>query len=375
MVERLIEYRRKCKILKQIQSNKALANKNFSFAQSLITVFVSALLTFFGFSGLDKIKLYILIVANKEVTIDSVGMFFNILVFLLFFMGIVQMIFQFNTKQTSSEKAIQQLSTLINDIDNILENPCFTIKTDIVERIADKYTLITQTMPTNTDKEYLRAKKSLLKKDKKTSRITNSTFSMTEKDEEAYLTRLLQSNLSIHKIITVISEIEIEELYLGGGVIRNLLWDHLHGYIEQTPIDDVDVVYYNSSAVGKEFDSRIEFMLKARVPNLTWSVKNQARMHIFNNDVQYQSLYDAISKWPETASAIVVRRDTNGKYKFIAPYGFHDLFNLIVQPTPYFKDKIEKYLDRVNSKKWVEKWPKLSFLDVESFLANNINRS
>ena len=108
MVERLIEYRRKCKILKQIQSNKALANKNFSFAQSLITVFVSALLTFFGFSGLDKIKLYILIVANKEVTIDSVGMFFNILVFLLFFIGIVQMIFQFNTKQTSSEKAIQQ---------------------------------------------------------------------------------------------------------------------------------------------------------------------------------------------------------------------------------------------------------------------------
>jgi len=90
--------------------------------------------------------------------------------------------------------------------------------------------------------------------------------------------------------------------------------------------------------------------------------KNQARMHLINNDVKYTSLDDAVSKWPETVSAILVRKDKNGNYLFISPFNYDDLFRLIVQPTPHFKTKIDKYRERVTAKQWDKKWTNLKIL-------------
>ncbi len=175
---------------------------------------------------------------------------------------------------------------------------------------------------------------------------------------------LIEQNKIIQDILLILSEQE-EELYIGGGIIRNLVWDNLHGYSVPTEIDDVDIIYYNKDNVTKQYDKKIETELKKQIPNLNWSVKNQARMHICNNDSQYSSLEDALSKWPETVSAILVRKDSNGMYKIIAPYKYDDLFRLIVVPTPHFKNKIEKYRERINKKQWNEKWKKLKIFDMD----------
>ena len=58
-------------------------------------------------------------------------------------------------------------------------------------------------------------------------------------------------------------------------------------------------------------------------------------------------------------------KDQNGDYVFIAPFKYDDLFRLIVQPTPHFKKKINKYKERVATKQWEKKWEILKILHLE----------
>ena len=159
------------------------------------------------------------------------------------------------------------------------------------------------------------------------------------------------------------SNLEREDsLFLGGGIIRNLVWDYLHGYKSYTPIDDVDVIYFDQLSNTKNHDIVFEEKLNKAIPNLVWSVKNQARMHTINNDEQYQSIHEAISKWPETATAILARLSEEGQLKLIAPHGYTDLFRLLVVPTPRFEQKIDKYRERINKKNWKQTWPNLKLI-------------
>jgi hypothetical protein len=59
-------------------------------------------------------------------------------------------------------------------------------------------------------------------------------------------------------------------------------------------------------------------------------------MHLRNNHPKYSNTENAISYWPETATAIAVRLNSKNIVEILAPYGLNDLFNLIVKPTPNF---------------------------------------
>jgi len=120
---------------------------------------------------------------------------------------------------------------------------------------------------------------------------------MTNKEQEEYVLRLVQSNEIIQIILTALSNHD-NELYLGGGVIRNLVWDHLHGYPNTTPIEDVDVIYYDKLSTTKDHDIAIENKLKETMPNLIWPVKNQARMHVINNDEPSSACNPRMAKPP-----------------------------------------------------------------------------
>ena len=92
-------------------------------------------------------------------------------------------------------------------------------------------------------------------------------------------------------------------------------------------------------------------------PSVNWSVKNQARMHIRNGNLPYKNCYEAISYWPETATAIAIKLNSDNQIEHIAPYGLNDLFNLVVQPTPNFD--LITYRSRIANKGWKHTWEKL----------------
>lgn len=151
---------------------------------------------------------------------------------------------------------------------------------------------------------------------------------------------------------------------IGAGFVRNLIWDRLHGFDDVTPLNDIDVIYFDAGACDGASDARIEARLRRDFPDVPWSVKNQARMHVANGDAAYRDTCDAVAYWLETPTAICVRLDYEDRVHLCAPHGLEDLLGLRVRPTPAGRRKAEQYNCRVMDKGWQEIWPKLDITRV-----------
>ncbi len=358
-MERIGEYGKKAKVLRQIMSNQARFYRKINAAQSISTVVVSSLLGFMGFSGVDKIQSYLslLIVVNNP----TVEFIFNSLIFIIFILGTLYLVFQFGKKQTDAENAIVGLTNVINHVDDLFykEERGEYIGANDREAVRYRYDTTIQHIPANSDRQFLRAKKELQEKEIKSSKISLSPQSLF--DEAARIKALKSLILQSSQVVAILYALRKVDsnLYLGGGLVRNLVWDYLHGFKSPTPVDDVDVIYFNGLNTSKQHDVLLQDELRLEIPNLEWSVKNQARMHTVNSDTQYVDIIDAITKWPETATSIIVRINKEGEIELIAPHGLSDLFRLIVRPTPHFVGKLTRIVYRMTSKKWLEIWTKL----------------
>lgn len=148
----------------------------------------------------------------------------------------------------------------------------------------------------------------------------------------------------------------LTEWCLAAGFVRNLVWDHLHHYTDATALNDIDLIYFNSANVREDIDLTFEQELK-QLLNMSWSVKNQARMHRRNNDLPYKNTANAMSYWPEmeTAVGVLIRQN---RLEIIAPFGLTSLFAGHITLNPK-RPKPEIFQQRIQQKKWLEKWPKL----------------
>ena len=359
-MQRIEEYRKKCEVMKQIESNRANIYRKINTIMNLITIVVSGSITFLGFCGFERV-VSILSFFHLQTTEDIVTLFYNVFVFFLFLLTIIHLVWNFNGKQNEAERNIYSFSQLINEIDDMCEKG----DTTNIASIISQYRAITRDKG-NSDREYLRAKKQLAKKKREKSKTPfYADVAVTTRDEqERYLKKVFENDDLIQNVLNLLVSQETNgvKLYLGGGVIRDRVWDRLSNYKVQTPIKDIDVIYFDATEKTKERDEKIEAKLTEYMPNMRWSVKNQARMHTCNNDSPYVSLEDAVEKWPERASAVLVRKDEQGTYSFIAPFGYDDLLRMIVRPTPHFESKLEKYKERINSHNWESKWKSLIIL-------------
>jgi hypothetical protein len=165
--------------------------------------------------------------------------------------------------------------------------------------------------------------------------------------------------------LDLVRTLQRPDCWIGAGFVRNAVWDHLHGRPPGPPPNDVDVLWFDPARTEPSEDTTLETTLrslqpKLAWPDLAWSVKNQARMHIRNHDPPYASSADAMRCWPETATAVAVHRTGPRHCDIAAPFGLDDLFALILRPTPSFAgDKHAAYLQRVRTKGWLAAWPRL----------------
>jgi len=173
----------------------------------------------------------------------------------------------------------------------------------------------------------------------------------------------LRGQLHIMSLLRTVAGLGITDCWVGAGFIRNAVWDHLHGFlIEPVAESDVDVVYCDHAEASLERDIAIEKRLFDEFPDIPWSAHNQARMHKRNGDAPYCNTEDAIRCWPETATAIAARI-FGSDVQVIAPHGIDDFVGLVVRPSPAFLRKLPIYRNRLASKNWARRWPKLQFID------------
>ncbi|MED1603176.1 nucleotidyltransferase family protein [Alkalihalophilus marmarensis] len=162
-------------------------------------------------------------------------------------------------------------------------------------------------------------------------------------------------------------QLKLEDWWVCAGFVRSKIWDVMHQYEKRTPLPDIDVIYFDQQHADEKKDRAFEAQLHTIKPNLPWSVKNQARMHTRNKTPPYKSSVDAMSKFPETATALGVTLSPEGNLILAAPHGINDAVTLQVKPTPYFQKDSERkeiYRNRVSNKDWKKVWPKISVYSI-----------
>lgn len=159
------------------------------------------------------------------------------------------------------------------------------------------------------------------------------------------------------KALEGVFRLQLPECYIAAGFVRNLVWDHLHHAESPTPLNDIDVIYYDPENVLVETEFYYERLLSQRIPDVNWQVRNQARMHAQNGDAPYTSSTDAMRYWPEIETAVAIRQLPHQQYECVSAFGFDSLMSLQVTPNP-IRD-ITVVEERIVAKRWLSQWPKL----------------
>ena len=177
--------------------------------------------------------------------------------------------------------------------------------------------------------------------------------------KEQDILNLIRKDGWMMDILRVVQSLNLPDWMIGAGFVRNKIWDYLHKYEKRTPLNDIDVIYFDKENVDEKYEKIYEEKLREKLPNVNWSATNQARMRETDGDEPYLSSEDALSKWPETVTCVAVKLDENNDLILIAPHGIEDIVGLVVNPSPVFMKKLGYYKERMKKKNWKSIWPKL----------------
>jgi hypothetical protein len=154
---------------------------------------------------------------------------------------------------------------------------------------------------------------------------------------------------------------------IGAGAVRNLVWDHLHGFEVATKPEDIDLVFYGTNDLSQDLERLLERKLAVAAPEFKWEVVNQAAVHKWltsqskQKTQPFRSLIEGVASWPEVATCVGVSLTSSEQIEVVAPHGLTDLFEMVVRWNPTRASK-EVYEERVGKKRFSERWPKVKVL-------------
>jgi uncharacterized protein len=181
--------------------------------------------------------------------------------------------------------------------------------------------------------------------------------------------RVIKEDEWMMDILKAAKTLDLPDWWVCAGFVRSKIWDTLHGFKERTALADVDVVYFDKDHTDESLEKQLEEKLRAQLPDVPWSVKNEARMHLINDVPPYESSVDAISKFPETVTALGVKLDEDDTLILTAPHGMEDVLNMRVKPAPYIQTSLELmkiYEERIHKKNWQATWTKVVVTPTEN---------
>ncbi|WP_435166627.1 nucleotidyltransferase family protein [Paenibacillus glycanilyticus] len=184
---------------------------------------------------------------------------------------------------------------------------------------------------------------------------------MRQLENEQDIIDLVLEDEWMMKVLHTAGSLNLPDWWVCAGFVRSKVWDYLHGYTEQFALPDVDLIYYDPSQTDEAEEKALEQKLRDVMPDVPWSVKNEARMHLVNDIEPYSSAVDAMSKFPETVTALGLTLDGQNGVVLSAPHGIRDLLGFVVRPTPHFKQSpalMAIYEKRLLQKNWKSRWNK-----------------
>ena len=186
-----------------------------------------------------------------------------------------------------------------------------------------------------------------------------------ESDYAKKITRIIRENQWLMQILNTVQKVGLPDWYVAAGAVRSVIWDYFHGFEKPTPVNDVDVIFYDPYDLSHETEKRIEQELQLQMEDTKWDVKNQAAIHLWYRDVfgytipPRTSSIDAIATWSPSS---IGARLSNGEIEIAAPNGLDDLCELKFRGNPAYIPN-DLFMARVKKRRIQEKWPLVQIIE------------
>lgn len=179
--------------------------------------------------------------------------------------------------------------------------------------------------------------------------------------QQSKVVDILEADADAMAQLRAVRTLRLPDWCIAGGFVRNRVWDALTGQRDKFPAD-TDVLFFDTADRSRQREALLESALRKTLPELDWQVRNQARMHEFNDDPPYRDTAHAMTFWLETCTAVGARLLADDRIELVAPQGLDDLMNLVFRPTASGRKHYDAYRQRIDTKPWRRRWPKATFI-------------
>ena len=178
---------------------------------------------------------------------------------------------------------------------------------------------------------------------------------------------IVLGNETVPALTDRLAELELPDSYVAAGCLCQTVWNHISGFPPSHGIIDYDVFYCDLSDLSWEGEDRAIRRCAAAFADLgvDVQVRNQARVHLWYPEkfgVPHRPLHstgEGIDGFLTRCSAHGLRKSVGRGYDVYAPFGFDDVFEMVVRPN-YVHDLPQQYREKAD--RWQRTWPRITVM-------------
>lgn len=186
-------------------------------------------------------------------------------------------------------------------------------------------------------------------------------------DQLAALEEALSLNETLVEVLDRAVDLAAPDWYLTAGCLFQTAWNVVTGRPPTHGIRDYDLFYFAPDDLSWEAEDRVIQAGAALFADLPVSVeiRNEARVHLWYEEKfgvpcpPHTSVESAVGSFAATTCCLAVRQAPGGRWRFYAPHGLSDVFNLVLRPNPSLAPES---VYRAKADRWRHLWPELSVL-------------
>jgi len=151
---------------------------------------------------------------------------------------------------------------------------------------------------------------------------------------------IVRGDADLVRILYTARELNLPQWRIVAGCLYQTVWNVLTNKPARTGIKDYDLIYFDDRDLSWEAEDQVVQRVNARMRDLPApvEVRNQARVHLWFKPrfgADYAPLRcadESLARYASVVHALGVRLEYDGRLDIIAPFGFDDLFNLVIRP-------------------------------------------
>ena len=191
------------------------------------------------------------------------------------------------------------------------------------------------------------------------------------RDLRALFVDIVIANETVRALTDRLPELGLPDCYVAAGCLCQTVWNHISGFPLSHGIIDYDIFYCDLSDLSWEEEDRVIQRCAAAFAdlNVDIQVRNQARVHLWYPEkfgVPQEPLHstgEGIDGFLTRCSAHGLRKAAGEGYDVYAPFGFDDVFEMVVRPN-HVHDLPRQY--REKAERWQQTWPGITVVPWEN---------